>query len=88
MEKQVEENHSAGLHMNQSEMNYAHPLAFDIYPTGPFLFSLKLKFFQTSLPHLFLRENEWAEFFSSNQCKIKLLYVLFLTLMDVPGWMR
>lgn len=35
-------------------MNYAHPLAFDIYPTGPFLFSLKLYFFQLCIPLLLL----------------------------------
>lgn len=56
MKKQVKENHSAGLHMNQSEINYAHPLAFDIYPTGPFLFSLKLYFFPTTPTPPFFKE--------------------------------
>lgn len=61
--------------MKQSEMNYAHPLAFDIHPTGLFLFSLKLYFFQLCI-FFFKRENDWAKSFSSNQCKIKQLIVM------------
>lgn len=64
-------------------MNYAHPLAFDIHPTGPFLFSLNLLFFP-AMGRIY-RENDRAKSLSSNQSKIKQLIVCVLLFFDAGG---